>query len=462
MATVSAHAEPEPAEPAPLLEVRDLQVSFQLGQNTIYAVQGLSLHVDAGERVGVVGESGSGKSMTALSIMQMVPSPGRITDGEIFFDGQELLDLPESRLTHVRGRQIGMIPQNPLTSLNPVLTVEDHFQEVLSLHLGLSGAAAHTRIVELLRSVGIPDPATRMREYPHRLSGGQRQRVMIALAMACQPRLLIADEPTTALDVTIQAQILELFDDLVLNANLGAILITHNLGIVAGHCDRVVVMYAGRVMESGDGPRPVRPPRASLHARAAALRAPPHATSGRVRSTPSPACRPGDGARRQGARSPLGASGPATDAVTETPSVRGDPARPRHGLLAPGHGRSDGDDAAATSGAPANGSPAVPLLEVRTWSSTTTSGAQGQSSAATRPCTPSTGSASPSRARKTLGLVGESGCGKSTTGRTVLLLERPTSGTSASRAPTSGRSPRGIWRPCAATCRSFSRTRSAH
>lgn len=233
-----------------LLRVRDLRVSFPLRQATVYAVQGLSLEVAAGERVGVVGESGSGKSVTALSIMRMVPYPGRYDSGEVLFDGTELLGLPESQLRRIRGPQIGMISQNPLASLNPVLTVESHFAEVLSLHLGLSRAAARDHAMDLLRSVGIADPATRLREYPHRLSGGQRQRIMIALAMASEPRLLIADEPTTALDVTIQAQILELFDQLVRSSNLGAILITHNLGIVAGHCDRVVVMYAGRVMES--------------------------------------------------------------------------------------------------------------------------------------------------------------------------------------------------------------------
>ena len=233
-----------------LLQVRDLHVSFHMEFNTIYAVQGLSLEVRAGERVGVVGESGSGKSITALSIMQMVPFPGKVTGGEIFFAGQDLVGLSRKGMRRVRGHQIGMIPQNPLTSLNPVLTLEDHFQEVLSLHLGLNKEQSRARTVELLTSVGIPDPATRMLEYPHRLSGGQRQRAIIALAMACQPQVLIADEPTTALDVTIQAQILELFDELVLRSNLGAILITHNLGIVAGHCDRVVVMYAGRVMES--------------------------------------------------------------------------------------------------------------------------------------------------------------------------------------------------------------------
>jgi oligopeptide/dipeptide ABC transporter ATP-binding protein len=235
---------------APLLEIRDLDVSFRLERSTVYAVQGFSLQVHAGERIGVVGESGSGKSVSALSVMQMVPLPGRITGGQIVFEGQDLLRLSPSEMRGIRGGQIGMIPQNPLTSLNPVMTVESHFHEVLSLHLGMNKHQAGERTVELLRSVGIPDPATRSHEYPHRLSGGQRQRVIIALAMACQPRLLIADEPTTALDVTIQAQILELFDDLVRRSDLGAILITHNLGIVAGHCDRVVVMYAGRVMET--------------------------------------------------------------------------------------------------------------------------------------------------------------------------------------------------------------------
>lgn len=242
-----------PAKPvggATLLEVRDLNVSFRLERSTIYAVQGFSLQVHAGERIGLVGESGSGKSISALSVMQMVPSPGRVSGGQVLFEGQDLLALSPSAMRRVRGGQIGLIPQNPLTSLNPVMTIASHFHEVLSLHLGMGKRQAAQRTVELLRSVGIPDPARRAHEYPHRLSGGQRQRVIIALAMACQPRLLIADEPTTSLDVTIQAQILELFDDLVRRSDLGAILITHNLAIVAGHCDGVVVMYAGRVMET--------------------------------------------------------------------------------------------------------------------------------------------------------------------------------------------------------------------
>jgi oligopeptide/dipeptide ABC transporter ATP-binding protein len=247
---VATPTAPAAGDGAALLEVRDLSVSFHLERSTIYAVQGLSLHVRAGERLGVVGESGSGKSVTAQSVMRMVPSPGHITGGQVLFEGRDLLRLPMSAMRDIRGGQIGMVPQNPLSSLNPVITIGSHFREVLSLHLGMDKHQAGDRAVELMRAVGIPDAAARLHEYPHRMSGGQRQRVIIALAMACQPRLLIADEPTTALDVTIQAQILELMDNLVTSSNLGSILITHNLGVVAGHCDRVVVMYAGRVMET--------------------------------------------------------------------------------------------------------------------------------------------------------------------------------------------------------------------
>ncbi len=235
---------------APLLEVRGLRVAFPLERRTVYAVQGLTFEVHAGERLGIVGESGSGKSVSAQSIMRMVPFPGKVTGGQVLFEGRDLLGIPDAAIRSVRGSKIGMVPQNPLSSLNPVITIEAHFREVLSRHLGLSRSEARVRAVELLGSVGIPDPAQRLHEYAHRLSGGQRQRVIIALAIACRPRVLIADEPTTALDVTIQAQILQLFDELVAGANLGAVLITHNLGIVAAHCDRVVVMSAGRVMET--------------------------------------------------------------------------------------------------------------------------------------------------------------------------------------------------------------------
>ena len=238
------------AAAAPLLEVRDLRTRFHVRDATVYAVDGVSFTVAAGDRLGVVGESGSGKSVTALSIMGMIRPPGRVAGGAVLYHGGDLLRLPESRLRRLRGRRLAMVPQNPLTSLNPVLTVGAHLFEMLSLHMGMSRAAATERSLELLRRVGLPDPRQRLREYPHRLSGGQRQRVMIALAMACEPELLIADEPTSALDVTIQAQILDLMDSLVRESSLASILITHNLGIVAGHCDRVVVMYAGHIVEA--------------------------------------------------------------------------------------------------------------------------------------------------------------------------------------------------------------------
>ena len=235
---------------APLIEVRDLRTRFRVRDTTVYAVEGGGFSLRAGETLGIVGESGSGKSVTALSIMGMIRWPGQIVGGQVIFRGEDLLKKPESQMRRLRGRTIAMVPQNPLTSLNPVLTVGDHLREVLWVHLKMSASEAKARSIDLLSRVGLPDPEQRLGEYPHRMSGGQRQRVMIALAMACGPELLIADEPTTALDVTIQAQILELMDELAREANLASILITHNLGIVAGHCDQVVVMYAGRVVES--------------------------------------------------------------------------------------------------------------------------------------------------------------------------------------------------------------------
>ncbi|MGH2461782.1 MAG: ABC transporter ATP-binding protein [Chloroflexota bacterium] len=234
----------------PLLEVRDLRTRFRVRDTTVYAVEGGAFSLRAGETLGIVGESGSGKSVTALSIMGMIRWPGRIVSGQVLFHGEDLLKKPEWQMRKLRWHTIAMVPQNPLTSLNPVLTVGDHLRELLWVHLRMHAGEARERSVDLLSRVGLPDPRQRLGEYPHRMSGGQRQRVMIALAMACGPELLIADEPTTALDVTIQAQILELMAELARESNLASILITHNLGIVAGHCDQVVVMYAGRVVES--------------------------------------------------------------------------------------------------------------------------------------------------------------------------------------------------------------------
>ncbi|HKV15054.1 MAG TPA: ABC transporter ATP-binding protein [Reyranella sp.] len=236
----------------PLLEVKGLHTEFRTGAGAVRAVDGVFYTVEHGETVAVVGESGSGKSVGALSILRLIPDPpGRITGGEILFDGRDLLRLPESEMRKIRGRDIGMVFQEPMTSLNPVLTIGRQITETLEEHQGADRPAAERRAVELLEMVGIADPRRRLRQYPHQLSGGMRQRVMIAIALACNPKLIIADEPTTALDVTIQAQILELMKSLTRKLGVAQIIITHNLGVVARYASRVNVMYAGRIVEAG-------------------------------------------------------------------------------------------------------------------------------------------------------------------------------------------------------------------
>ncbi len=232
-----------------LLEVRDLSVSFVTPRGPVPVLDRVSLSVREGEVVGLVGESGSGKSVTALSILGLLGEQGRIDGGEIRLDGRDLVPLPEREWLRVRGRQIAMVFQEPMTSLNPLLPVGFQVAEVVEAHLGLGRREALARAIELFRDVGIPDAERRARDYPHQLSGGMRQRVMIAMAMACRPRLLVADEPTTALDVTIQAQILALLRDLGRAARTAVLLISHDLGVVAAMASRVVVMYAGQVVE---------------------------------------------------------------------------------------------------------------------------------------------------------------------------------------------------------------------
>ncbi len=232
-----------------LLQVTDLQTHFATEDGVVRAVQGLSFSIGAGETVAIVGESGCGKSVTSMSILRLVPEPPGKIAGSIRFQGRELLALSEAEMRALRGKDIAMIFQEPMTSLNPVLTVGRQIGETLRLHEGLDGARATARVVELLTLVGIPAPERRVREYPHQLSGGMRQRVMIAMALACNPKLLIADEPTTALDVTIQAQILDLMRDLKRRVGAAIMLITHDLGVVAEMAERVVVMYAGRKVE---------------------------------------------------------------------------------------------------------------------------------------------------------------------------------------------------------------------
>ena len=237
---------------APLLAIDDLAVEFRTGSGIVRAVDGVSLRLDRGETLGVLGESGSGKSVTAHAIMQLVRGPrGKITRGTVRFEGRDLLALTPAEMRRVRGGAIGMVFQDPMTSLNPVLTIGRQLVEPLELHLGLSRRAARARAAELLATVGIPEARRRLDDYPHQFSGGMRQRVMIAIAVACEPKLLIADEPTTALDVTIEAQILDLLARLQADLGMAMILITHDLGVVARAADRLAVMYAGRVVEEG-------------------------------------------------------------------------------------------------------------------------------------------------------------------------------------------------------------------
>ena len=261
----------------PLLSVKELRTYFSEDEKTVRAVDGVSFDVHRGETLGIVGESGSGKSVTNLSIMRLIPTPpGRIVGGEVLFDGRDLLSLPDREMRAVRGKRIAMIFQDPMTSLNPFMRISQQLMEVTRLHLGHSRAEAKAHAIKMLELVGIPDARRRADGYPHEFSGGMRQRVMIAMALSCQPELLIADEPTTALDVTIQAQILDLIQKLKQDTGTSVILITHDLGVVAGTTNRVIVMYAGRIFESATTGRAVRASGKSLHQRAAALGAGSH------------------------------------------------------------------------------------------------------------------------------------------------------------------------------------------
>jgi oligopeptide/dipeptide ABC transporter ATP-binding protein len=238
---------------ATLLEVKDLKTYFFTLDGVVKAVDGVSYELNEGEILGLVGESGCGKSVSALSVMRLIPDPpGKIVNGEIFLDGEDILKIGMEEMRRIRGAKIAMVFQEPMTSLNPVLTVERQLTETLELHMGMSKAEAKRESVNLLTRVGIPDPESRIKQYPHQFSGGMRQRVMIAIALSCNPRLIIADEPTTALDVTIQAQILDLMKALTTEFGVALIVITHNLGVVARYADRVNIMYAGKVIERGE------------------------------------------------------------------------------------------------------------------------------------------------------------------------------------------------------------------
>jgi peptide/nickel transport system ATP-binding protein len=233
-----------------LLEIKGLKTHFFTEEGVVRAVDGVDLHIDKGETLGVVGESGCGKTVTALSVMKLIPMPpGKIVEGQMLYEGRDLVTLPPAQMRKVRGKEISMVFQEPMTSLNPVFTIGEQIAEAIRLHEGLGRRAAMDKTVDMLKLVHIPNPERRVKEYPHQLSGGMRQRVMIAMALSCNPKLLIADEPTTALDVTIQAQILELLNELKAKLGMAVLLITHDMGVIAETAQRVMVMYAGKVVE---------------------------------------------------------------------------------------------------------------------------------------------------------------------------------------------------------------------
>jgi peptide/nickel transport system ATP-binding protein len=413
----------------PVLAVSDLTVHFTTPHGVVRAVEGVSYSVCPGETVAIVGESGSGKSVSALAVMRLLPpANSRIVSGSINFLGRDLLTLSDEEIRRVRGRDIAMIFQEPMTSLNPVLTIGLQVMEPLLAHMGMSEKQARTRAIELLTLVGITEPETRLGQYPHELSGGMRQRVMIAIGLACNPTLLIADEPTTALDVTIQAQILELMKDLSRRLGIAIVIITHNFGIVARYADRVNVMYAARIVESGTADvvfgHPLHPYSRGLLAAVPRLDRGRSAKLQTIDGAPPNLLRPPEGCRFRPR------CGYAVEACRQAPEMA-EPT-PGHTVachrwrdLAVGNGSLVAAAAAVGEGAPANGSEA-PILQIRGVSKFfPVGGGILRRSQDVRAVNDVSLEIAPG---ETLGLVGESGCGKSTLGRVILRLDDPTAG----------------------------------
>ena len=425
---------------APVLEVNDLSTHIQLTRSVVQAVGNVSLHIEEGETLGLVGESGCGKSMTGLSVLGLLPPGGKIVTGSVRLAGQELVGMPEPELRKLRGNEVAMIFQDPLTSLDPTKTIGYQVAEPVLLHRQVTKEEATERAAEVLGMVGLPQPRERLQDYPHQLSGGMRQRVMIAMALACEPKLLIADEPTTALDVTIQAQILELLDDLKQRLGMAMLLITHDMGVIGGHADRVNVMYAGRIAETADT--------GSLFAHMrhpytqALLASIPRLTQDKSQrllaiaglppdlSSPPPGCRFAPRCSR------------ATDKCrTDEPTLAGGSVghafacwHPVDGPLVTAAG--NGQAAASASltvtqqpdpGQEASAAPEAPLLEISglVKEFPITHGILQRKVAAVHAVS---GVSFSVRAGETFGLVGESGCGKTTVGKVVVALERPTAG----------------------------------
>ncbi|MGH3198432.1 MAG: dipeptide ABC transporter ATP-binding protein [Streptosporangiaceae bacterium] len=423
---------------ASLLQIDDLHTEIRLRSATVHALDGVGLSVEAGECLGIVGESGSGKTMTALSVMQLLPPGGHITGGRILLDGTVISTLDDEAMRHVRGNEIGMIFQDPMTSLNPTMTIGDQIAETVRLHRGADKQAAGDRAVEVLGLVGMPRPGERVRAYPHQLSGGMRQRVMIAMALAAEPRLLIADEPTTALDVTIQKQILELIDDLRKRLGMAVILVTHDLGVIAGRADRAVVMYAGRVMEDTSTLRLFGNPRHPYtEALFQALPEKAAGASGRLYNIPGQPPDP--------TRPPAGCKFAARCRYVQDKCRQAEPALEGGGwdhryrcFFPVGSPTGDAGTAALAGAEPGPGSAeraartaagdGGPLLSIDhlVKNFTVTSGALLQ-----RKIGEVSAVADVSfqvQPGQTFGMVGESGCGKTTIGRVIVALERPNSG----------------------------------
>ncbi len=437
LASSGAVAATVTARRAPLLEVDDLHVHFVTSRGVVRAVEGISYRVEAGEVAALVGESGCGKSVSSLAIMRLLAKPaGRIVRGRILFEGRDLLKLSDDEMREIRGRDIAMIFQEPMTSLNPVLTIGFQIMEPLLVHLGMTMDAARARALELLKMVGIPDAPRRLDQYPHQFSGGMRQRVMIAIGLACNPKLLIADEPTTALDVTIQAQILSLMKDLTRDLGIALVLITHNLGIVARYADRVNVMYAARMAEQGAARNvfalPLHPYTAGLLRSVPRLDRPRGAKLETIEGAPPNLLAPPPGCRFA-PRCPL-----RLDACVQAlpPLIDVDPGHGsaciRAGEIArAGEGGMAlyGDIGPAASAHALEQTSERPLLEVRGLKTyfQTAAGlkAIGRAGGVVRAVDDVSFFV---RRGETLGLVGESGCGKTTVGRTLLRLERATAG----------------------------------
>ena len=426
---------------APVLEIDDLSTHIQLTKSVVQAVGNISLRIEAGETLGVVGESGCGKSMTGLSIMGLLPPGGAIVNGSIKLDGRELVGLPKEDLQHIRGNDIAMIFQDPLTSLDPTKTIGYQVAEPVRLHRDVSNTEAMDRAAEVLGLVGLPRPRERLEDYPHQLSGGLRQRVMIAMALSCEPRLLIADEPTTALDVTIQAQILALLDELKERLGMAMLLITHDMGVIAGHADRINVMYAGRMVENTETGLLFKH---MHHPYTQALLAsiPRLSQDNTQRLLSIPGIPPDLSDPPAGCRFAARCSRATDKCRTDEPPLTGEtadhlfscwhpvdgpltlnaeqPARPAAATVTVAERDAEADVDAAANGAP--------LLEVRNLVKEfpVTSGAILQRKVGSVKAVSDVSFTV--HAGQTFGLVGESGCGKTTIGRLVVALEKPTSG----------------------------------